>query len=244
MQRIKLLTLALLGVLALSALAFTATSSAALPEMLPEGTAKEPIHFKIEQDNVGTLETLGGTQVSCAKLSGEGLIEKLKLGKLSLVFKECKETLFGTPCSGLIKEKEDEPSGQITAKGEFHSWYGLLEKKLVNAVVVLPEHTHFLCDNGLILVLVLGCVAGELLGKLAELLKSIDVHFLRAKGTKGDPDIPEVLNEEGKFIKCELKTAINEGTEESSSIEQLALLKGFVKLVGGVPKEITALLMY
>ncbi len=94
------------------------------------------------------------------------------------------------------------------------------------------------------LVLVLGCVAGELLGKLTELLKTVDLHFLKEGTTKGDPELPFILNDNAAAEKCQLLTSINEGTEESSSILQLVLLKEFTKLKGGVPTAITALLMY
>ncbi len=239
MRRCKLSIVALMGVLILTAMAFTVVSSAALPEILPEGTATEPVHFNFVQDSTSTIETLSGKIISCTKLSGKSLVEKLKLGKFELLLEGCETEK--TPCTGLNKGEE---SGKIAAKGDFHSWYGLLGKKLVNSLVFLPEHTHFTCGFGLVLVLVLGCIAGEVLGKLSELLKTVDLHFLREKGTKGDPDIPEVLNDEGKFIKCQLSISVNEGTEESFSIEQLWLLKEFTKLIKGVPTNITALLMY
>jgi hypothetical protein len=240
MRRIRLLTVALAGMLVLGVMAFASMASAVELKdptgILPNPTAVKPVTFEIAQVNEGTLETLSGKKVKCAKLKGSGEAKELKLGTITLTFEGCKDEV-GAECIGLAKGEAKET---IVTKGEFHVVWGLLKNAFVPAITVLPEHTHFTCGFGLVLVLVLGCVAGWVLST-DKLVKEFELHFQIEEKTKGDPDIPEFKKiGELKEEKCQLLTSVNEGAEESSAILQLVKLKGFKQ--GGVSVE--ALLMY
>jgi hypothetical protein len=235
MRHLKLLGLGLMAILMICLSSFAATAAAeGKPNMLPIGTAALPVSFTISSGK-GHFETLGGKKVECEKDTGKGEATSEKLGTVTVTFEKCKEPEFKTECTGL---KTGEAKGNITIEGTFHTWYGFLEGKLVNAFVFLLNHTHFSCVSGIALILVLGCIAGEVL-EANKLTKIVKIDF-KIKGI-GDADINEVLNEAGAKIKCELTQGVNEpASEESSADETTEEATGFKR--NGVAVE--ALMMY
>lgn len=216
MQRVKILGLAFMAVLALSAVV-SASASAAKPEFLPEGTEANPITFS-NKGGAGTLETKGGSKVSCTSTESSGSITSLKLGKFDVLFLGC--TTAGKKCTGL----NDKTAGSILVLGTVHLWYGLLKttkEDLHIALVFLLEHVHFSCGFLAENIDVLGCVAA-LVKEANKLVKSLEVKFesaLNAKKEveKGINDITKVLNEKNEEIPCTLKTKVEAGAEEQSS---------------------------
>lgn len=218
------------------------SASAALPELLPEPTAKAPVSFT-GISKAGTVPTLKteGKAVECTKAKGSGSATSPKLGTFTIVFEGCKETTASTKCTGL----SDKTEGNITTEGEFHVWRGWLvdstgkevEHKAV--VVFLPKHVHFACVGGITLFLVLGCAAG-LLNEPNVLVSLLTATLVENAKKTGVNDITLVENEKKEKIGCELKTSINEAAKESPSVEiATAELKEFKQ--NGV--AITVLLM-
>lgn len=222
MRHARILGFALFAALALNVIVAVGSASAALPEMLPGAG----VTFT-NKASEALLVTLIGEEVLCKKVTSKGEITSPKLGKVTFVFEGCTEHKGGTTCTGL----SDKTAGNITVEGEFHFWYGFLGAEKIPALVVLPKHTHFSCAGGLVLVLVLGCVAGWVL-ETNKLVKVFDVHFQQS--TPGDPHIPTVLNENNEQIKCELLTSFNEGAEESSAEVVLGEVEGFKKGVENI----------
>jgi hypothetical protein len=213
MKRIKTIGLALAAVCALTALtamALASTATAAKPEILPEPTVTEPILFT-GKGGAGELTVLkaGVEPVKCKENTVKGDALSLKLGEVEIKFKGCTtvSNKLTVNCTELASGAE---TGLITVKNaDFHFWYGLLKEVKQPAFVVLVlENVHFIC-GGLVLVEVLkgSCVAGLLLKESVNLLvEEVKVQFLQSAA--GDPDMPEVLNEENKEIPCELKVDI------------------------------------
>jgi hypothetical protein len=235
MRPLKLLGLGLMAILMICLSSFAATAAAeGKPNMLPIGTAARPVSFTISSGK-GHLETLAGKKIECEKDTGKGEVTSEKLGTMVVTFEKCKEPEFKTECTGLAT---GETKGNIKIEGTFHTWYGFLEGKLVNAFVFLLNHTHFSCVSGIALILMLGCLAGEVL-EANKLTKTVKIDF-KLKGI-GDADINEILNEKSEKIKCQLTQGINEpASEESMGWETTEEATGFKQ--NGVAVE--ALMMY
>jgi hypothetical protein len=231
-MRTKLLGLAFLAILAINAIALTATASAVLlTTFLPVPTAEKPVTFSIK-GGPGELVPLGeelkgaGT-VRCTSVGGSGTLNSASLGTGDLNFKGCKQGI--APCEDLTDKVKEE----ILAKGEVHILTGLLEKKEVPALVVLPGAVHFTC--GIVLFLILqskedpSCVAGEIL-ETGKLLSKLKVHFKEEAGTKGDQDILEIWDpKDEKLSPCKLFFNISEGKllDAAISIDEAVTLEKF-----------------
>jgi hypothetical protein len=199
----------------------TATAAqAANPSVLPVGTEASPLSFTGKAKGVTKLIAEGRT-VECREAPAEGSIggREFTNGRLGLViitFKGCVSS--NTACTGLERA---EPEGQIKVHAIIHIWAGRLvnargEVVLHRAVIVfLPLHVHFTCGFGLVLVLVLGCVAA-LISNINRLARTLESNFIENEKREGINDITEVENERGEFIPCSLKTAFNEGREVNS----------------------------
>jgi hypothetical protein len=214
MRIAKILGLAFLAILAINAIALTATASAVLlTTFLPVPTAEKPVTFIIKGGS-GELvplgeELKGKSALNCSALSGSGELNSATLGNGGLNFNGCK--FSGGQCEDLT----DKVKEQVLVKGEFHIFTGLLEKKEVPVLVVLPNNTHFTC--GIVLFLFLqskedpSCVAGEIL-EPNKLLSKLKVDIKEEKGTKGDQDILEIWDpKDEKLSPCKLFFNISEG---------------------------------
>jgi hypothetical protein len=233
MKRIKLLGVSLIAVVAVLALTASSAMAEEKTKMLPESG----VSFT-STSGPGTLETKGGSKVTCTKDKDTGTIDSANLGKFTVDFEGCK---LGTEeCTGVNEAKE-----VILMKGVYHFWLALelktgeTKESLVGALVFLIEEFHFTCKVGGIfnaLVLVLGCVAAlaEPLNTLAEITKDV------FKQSKGVQLIILVLPQEAKEeIKCILLSSVNGGAFEQSGAEGTDENKAFK--VG--EKPVTVLLM-
>jgi hypothetical protein len=108
MKRIRIIGLALVAVLALSAVVASA-ASAALPEFV---ASKFPVKFTLTS-GAGLLETVGGRQVKCTSDSGSGEILNAKETKNTVVkFKGCTaKGPFGT-----LECQSGSTKGEIVTK--------------------------------------------------------------------------------------------------------------------------------
>jgi hypothetical protein len=228
MQRLKLLGLALMAVFALGAFASAAASAEELPNFLPEGTEANPVTFK-DHSKGGTLETKAGKKVTCTEDHSEGQATSKKLGSFDVLFLGCKSE--GTPCLGL----GDKVAESVLVLGTFHIRRLLTEAKHVY-IVFLLEHVHFTCGFGLVLILVLGCVAALVL-QVNKLVKEFEIHFEQEKGVQKPTEIADEKNEKNE--KCILETKVGNEAYVQSGELTLATVLGFEQ--GG--KAVEALIM-
>jgi hypothetical protein len=238
-MRTKILGLAFLAILAINAIALTATASAVevlLTNFLPEPTKEKPVTFtnssnKIELVPLG--EVLEGAKtVQCKKSKSTGELTTSKLGKGTITFEECKLGIVAgeNKCEDLTEKKP----GIIVSKGAFHiqtAEEGLKTPVKVPALVVLPDALHFTC--GIVSFLILqspedpSCVAGRILEE-NKLLKELKVLFIEDPEAAGDPNILKVYDDNDKEYKCLLFFNLSEGKLLTAAINA----KEEVKLTG------------
>jgi len=195
MQRIRLVGMAFVLVLALSAIA-SSTASAVLPEFSP---AKNNI-----TESVGGKATFeqkeGIAAVTCTSSKGSGAITSAKLGTFDELYLGCTAPLAGK-CTGL----GDTVKGSILVLGEFHVRY-ITKPTDVAIIFLLNPEVHFECEKLIELVSVRGCVV-SLVTPLNTKAKETKV---KLKGSKGVQDVTEVLNEANTANeKCILESEIN-----------------------------------
>jgi hypothetical protein len=218
MQRLKLVVLAAMAVLSLSALV-SASASAVTPATILPTTAA--VTFTGESGS-GTLSTLAGKKVECASDTSEGSFAAgAKLGPFTIDFKTCKDPATGVQCTGL-----GEAAGVILVSGEAHLVVDTESPELGAGILFLVNLTHFTC------VLVLVEVHGEVLC-LIKPVNSKTKHFEivceeTAPGS-GDPKETQYWNEAGTEVNINtttggLLTAFSHGTPEMSAEKTTALI--------------------
>jgi hypothetical protein len=245
-MRTKLLGLAFLAILAINAIALTATASAVevlLTQFLPEPTAEKPVTFT---DSSGLAELVplgeklnGPNTVHCETSKSTGKLTSPKLGTGTIEFEKCKLVGIKASCEDLSKKLKEG----IISKGEFHIQTGLEAGVQVPALVVLPEALHFVC--GVVLFLILqskedpSCVAGRIL-EPNKLLTELKVLFIEDPKNLGDQAISKVFDDKDVEYTCKLYFNISEGSLLDGAIhsEKEVVLTGFKQ--GGV--AITALI--
>jgi hypothetical protein len=209
-KTVRLVIAAVCALTALTAMALASTATAALPELLPEPTGAEPI-LASGKGGAGELTLLKASvePIACKESVFKGDATSLKLGTGEIKIRGCTSKSGGITvnCTELASGAE---VGLITIKNaDLHFWYALLSAVKQPAVVgLLLENVHFIC-GGLVLIEVLknSCIAGLILAEsLNKLVKEVKAQFLQSAA--GDPDMPEVLNEENKEIPCELKVDV------------------------------------
>jgi hypothetical protein len=209
MRHFRLIGLALVAVFA-SAVALSASASAALPEILPISTSERT--WKGKSVGETKLQKLGGSfEVTCSSATAEGTEEAGKpLGLFHIDFSGCKAGGIST-CTGL-----GEASGVILALGTWHLVFDTLTPTLGTATLFLIEPlVHFTCSITNTLVLVLGSV---LCLDLSPLTSGVTHEFhCKNNGTVGDPEETEYFNNAGTKVKAELLSNENEGTETMSA---------------------------
>jgi hypothetical protein len=102
MQRFRLLGIALVAILAISAIA-SATAAAENPEILPVPTAKEPLKFTsqgLSKEDKYILETTKLKQITCAKVTNKGEFTSQDSGTVTIDFEECKSEGFSCNTAG------------------------------------------------------------------------------------------------------------------------------------------------
>ncbi len=228
MQRIKLLGVAFMAVIALSAIT-AAMAQAENTKMLPEPTEAAPVTFT-GSSGAGTLETTGKETIKCTKDSSTGSAYSANLGTFVVSFEKCTAKSGLATCTGLNVSTK----GTIETKGTFHYWLALRGSTLVDAIVFLPTETHFECEALSIkeLILVKGCVAGEMTS--GESLTSV-VTIKLAQSSAGINEITKVLPQEStEEIECKLTSKIAEKAAEQSSLVTLESILGFKQSGGSV----------
>ena len=226
MRQIKLLSLTFMAMFALSG-AMAAVASAAAPNILPEGTAKEPL-TGISTSGLSTFAP-GALKVESVKSEGTFSGNEPKSGTFDQLFLET--TLEKATCTGL----DDTTPGSVLAKGTFDVRHYNLEGKLLTAEIFLLKELHFECGETLIRVK--GCVAGELTPNEEKLVEKLTVTL---KPAKGDNVPVKVLNEGSTGEEnCELLASIGTGAFKLSTQTQTISLSGFKK--GG--NAVTVLVM-
>jgi hypothetical protein len=197
MQRLKMVGMALVALLAITAIA-SATASAALPEFSPatnSGTSKGG-KAKFEQ-------VKGLAAVECEKSTGTQKITGPKVGSFTEKFEGCKAPLSGK-CTGL----GDTTAGTITTGGAFDLRYIKISPVDVGVLFLINE-THFECEKLIELVSVKGCVVGL----ITPANSKTKVFTVQLKQTKGVNEFTEVLTEkatkETEKEGCKLLSEMN-----------------------------------
>jgi hypothetical protein len=197
MQRLKLLVLAAMAVLSLSALVAASASAVTPAAILPE---TEAVTFT-GTSGPGTLTALGGVlKVECASDTSKGsLAAGAKLGPFEIDFKTCKDALSGSVCTGL-----GEASGIILVSGEAHLVVDVDSPALGAGMLFLVNLVHFTC----------GIVLTEVKGEVLCLIKPVatkGTHFEivceETAAGSGDPKETKYWNEAGTEVNINITTA-------------------------------------
>jgi len=126
------------------------------------------------------IETLGARRLECKAFAGSGEFTSERLGVAEFKFKECKDPILGTTCTGL-----SDTAGNVTVKGEFHTRHLLPASEGVNAIM-LAGTVHLSCLG--VLFTALGCIASmDLLTKSSTsivntLVETVLIDLLQEKG--------------------------------------------------------------
>jgi len=224
MQRIKVLSLALVAMLVLGAVAVASASAAT--EILPTPTVAAPLTFTDAQVGEHTFETLSGSTLKCKSGSSTGEFTTATLGTFTVSLNECKGPL-GTTCTGT-----SDAAGVILTSGTVHYALALLSesKTKVDALVFLQEQFHFTCKLGVIeqLILMRGCFAAHAT-PIDSLVTETEDTFKLITGQKGDPDLSSWIMPGGEELTCVLESSINGGAFEGSGFAGTDKNKGFKK---------------
>ena len=162
MRRFQAIGLAILAVLALSAI-IAATASAENVEVLPNPTKTEPLTFESEGP-AGVLEgEQAGSPIECGGgVKNKGEITSANLGVATLTFTACKSNISGAKRESLPKVA----AGTVELKVDFHLVDVLLPKGepapelMLGLAVILLELLHVECGAAL-LILFGAAVIGE-----------------------------------------------------------------------------------
>jgi hypothetical protein len=205
MQRIKVLCVAIMALLALGTV-ISATASGALPEFLPEATEKTPIKFTAKS-GAGTLETVSGSKITCTEGKGEGEITAAKktIGKGEL--KGCK--------SGAVScNTEGAPTGVIKESGEGLLVYIKKEPKDVGMVGSPKANIKITCGAFLKIE-----GRGHIIGLITTINKKQKIFTGSLKQTKGVQEFTEYENEKGEKVKAICEISFNGGPFEQCGVE-------------------------
>jgi hypothetical protein len=223
-KRIKLLGIAIIAMLSLTAITAATASAEKQPNILPTGNGATPLTFTSKSGT--SLFGNGLLKLTSPKSEGSGAGNAEKLGTFDILFLGVKDAL-GRTCTGL----SDKVEGSVLATGTFHIRDYKLGAELRVAQIALLREVHFTC--GTLLVVVRGCVAGDLTPKEG-LTKILTVTL---KKEANDNTIIKVLNEENTAEEnCELTSSTDEKPFELSSEETTQELEGFKK--GGAATEV------
>lgn len=218
MQRLKVLVLASMAVLALSAIA-SATASA---EKIPAPTLlTEPAGSAVTwtgESGLGKLTTLNGNVIECNKDKSNGsFAANAKLGPFTIDFEECKEPGTGFKCTGL-----GEATGVILVTGEAHLAVDTETPALGAGILFLLNTVHFSCF-----------VLIEVTGKVLCLIKPVNTfvtHFEivceETAAGSGDPKETKYWDDNGELAETghALLTSINHAAGVGSAENTTALI--------------------
>jgi hypothetical protein len=218
MKQIKLLSLAVMAVFALTGLMAASASAEQLPNVLPTagtGAAKE---VKANTSSKTAEFGNGLLKITSPKSSGTQTGNATKLGFYKTTFVEAKDTL-GRKCT-----TGTETAGTIISEGTFHTRDYKKGAELATASVLLVKEQTFKC--GELEIKVKGCVAGQLTPENT-LTKTLTLH-LEHEGSKNDEKIITVLNEANTANElCELLSSSDGKAFELSSQQQEVAITEF-----------------
>jgi hypothetical protein len=232
MKRIKFVGIAIVAMLSLAVSMAASASAATVPNVLPAGTAAEPVTATASS---GETEFGNGfIKVTSKKSTGTQSGNSTKLGAFTNKFKETKDTL-GSACKG----SKDTEAETVTVSGTFHIRdYKEGGVTLRVATIFLLNEVKFTC--GSIEVTTVGCVAGALTPENAK-AKSLTVTLAR-NGTLNDNKIVTILNESNTENEtCQLLAKMGAGALELSSQVQTSTVTEFKKNGAAVEVEVMPL---
>lgn len=179
MKHVKIITLALVAAVCLSAVA--ASSAFALSGEISKNATKSELPtlkgFKGESKKEGFLETVAGSKVSCTNTSITGSIETTTTGKATFSFTGC--TSSGLKCKTSNTTTAGEIKVEVGLKGQVKGGKDLLENKV-------PE-TTLTCSTIKIIVKGALLIPAEPTGKLS---KTYTFNGLGSKGVQKPDDAP------------------------------------------------------
>jgi hypothetical protein len=196
MQRAKLLVVAVMAVVALSAVA-TATASAALPELLP-GNAGEKFTGK---SGSGTLEVPGEGTIVCKEdsVTGENVGATKKEAAATVTFKGC--TAFGFIGAKSLGDAE----GTILVNASLKLCYINKANKEVGVLTKIENPVHIEVAGKLIV------VEGDQVAKITPVNTKTTKYSLKYEQSAGKPK-PEGCEGEKESYTAD----VNEGTAKAS----------------------------
>src|ERR1700689_550586 len=199
MARIRLITLAVLAVFCMSAVAAAAASSSEGELVNKAGTALVKNKFTSSGAKT-TLETIAGTKIVCESNTDHGIWTSTTGGEDTILFKECKSG--GVTCKG-GKDEAGEPKA-----GEIFVLVGLLIKKsnATERLILYTVHTPGTLTAGELPIVCSGIeilVKGSFLSTSNYVTKKLSKTIeLSATQTKGIQAVTEYENEKGEKVKC------------------------------------------
>jgi hypothetical protein len=230
MKSIKLFSLAIMAMFAVTGALAASASAEELPNVLPGGSVN-PVTAATSS---GEAEFGNGlVKVTATSSTGSQTGNATKLGSFTTTFSGAKDIL-GRKCTGLGETTE----GVIKVTGTFHIRDFKEKGTLLTASIQLLNEVHFSC--GTLLERVQGCVAGAL---TPENVKAAALTLTLAKnGSLNDNLIITVLRENNSGEEaCQLLAADGTGAFELSSQKQTVTINGFTQQGLGIEVEVMRL---
>jgi hypothetical protein len=230
-RRIKFVGIAIVVPLSLAVSLAASASAATLPNVLPEGTATEPVTAVTSS---GESEFGNGfIKLTSKKSTGTQSDNSTKLGSFTNKFRETKDTL-GSACKG----SKDTEAETVTVSGTFHIRDYKEGTSLRTATIFLLNEAKFSC--GSLEITTVGCVAGALTPE-SKLTKTLTVTVAR-NGSLNDQKIVTILNESNTESEtCQLLSKMGVGALELSSQVQTSTVTEFKKNGAAVEVEVMPL---
>jgi hypothetical protein len=207
MKHVKIITMALLAVFCLSAVAasnaFAVEAKGEISKNIAKGEAPTLKSFKGESAKEGFLETAAGSKISCTKTSLKGKINTTKTGEATFTFTGCAS-------AGLKCKSGAEAAGTIVVavglEGAVESKTDATKEK--DYLLNKAPKTEIACSTIHITVL------GNLLVPVApEPLRTLQLKYtFNAKGAKG-VQTPEISAAQGEHLRANFA---NKGLENAS----------------------------
>jgi hypothetical protein len=216
MKHSHLIRLALTTTFVLSSITAATASAETLPNVLPLGTATEPITFT-SSSSKAAFGSAGLTEIASATSLGESTSTGTEgnAGTFHETYFGFKNALLGT-CTGT-----GDGSGIILVLGSYELKDADLAGKLIVAILFLLNQVQFAC--GTTQVTLGGCVAGNLT-PLNALTTLLTVALNRAAN---DNEITSYLSTTGLPEFCLLLAKFGAGATELAALNQTMDLSGF-----------------
>lgn len=227
MQRLKLLGLALIALVALSAIGASSALALENPELLPNPTAAAPAVFSIKS-GAGELQS-SLANIKCKADTAKATFTSAREGTTTIDFTGC--TVGGEECHSL-----GDSSGTILVNNAKITLVDVLLGGTtlgLGLLVQLTNEVHIECKGIVGLVLVKNAVIGEFLSVANEeeikvkTIKKLDFKLLEGKQEYRTCDLPAVPCENSKKVfELKVKTILGEESGGEVSEEEVELEKG------------------